>query len=638
MYLTKRQRKIIEYLATADNSITGKQLSSLIGVSSRTIRLDINDINRSYPDAIVSFHSGYKLNASFKAQFVFESNNDPSAEAEITNLNSKIIGNILANNKPNNIDELADSLFVSTSTLNRQFTPVREILRNFNLKLIRNKNTVSISGTEYDKRRMICSLIHDDVDSVFLHTENYPEFFEQVNLQQIKTIVSDVIANNGYRIEEMYLMNLIINIGIAFDRIIKGCSEFEFILTNEIPIDEAPYQMSKEICEKIGALYNVTATKNDIDYIACLIMSQTKPIKLHQIINNPRAEISPEFARIVRDILIKVLNYYMLDIDIDEFYMPFLLHVNALVQRVKINEHVNNVYIDSLKINCPFIYEVAVEIAKRFNRAFNIDICDDEIGFIAIHIGYAIEQRHNISKIRTLIINSDYHEINQKIINSLSNKYKNELVIANIVPYATSVSNFNSYDLIITTGKYIHSPNAVCITPFLTNNDLDHIDAKIKEIKKGRNQSRMEELISRYFPQDLFFSNTSFSNAGEVISFQCRSLHKDLSLSSDFKEKILEREAISSTCINQSFAVPHAFNSADTKSAISIVINDVPLDWFGTKIKIVIMLAFCDDDIKDFMEIYNLLISVLINDEAFSKLLNISDYHEFINVLRDSTK
>ena len=62
--LNKRQEKIILLLDDSKSWITGKEISRLMNVSDRTIRSDIDTINRYYDKTLIesNLRSGYRIN------------------------------------------------------------------------------------------------------------------------------------------------------------------------------------------------------------------------------------------------------------------------------------------------------------------------------------------------------------------------------------------------------------------------------------------------------------------------------------------------------------------------------------------------------------------------------------------------
>lgn len=74
--LNKRQEKIIMLLDESKSWITGKEISRLMNVSDRTIRSDIENINRFYDKQLIesNLRSGYRINADVLVTLPIELN------------------------------------------------------------------------------------------------------------------------------------------------------------------------------------------------------------------------------------------------------------------------------------------------------------------------------------------------------------------------------------------------------------------------------------------------------------------------------------------------------------------------------------------------------------------------------------
>ena len=69
--LNKRQEKIIMLLQDSKKWITGKEFARLMNVSDRTIRSDIDTINRTYNAHLIesNLRSGYRINEAMRYRF-----------------------------------------------------------------------------------------------------------------------------------------------------------------------------------------------------------------------------------------------------------------------------------------------------------------------------------------------------------------------------------------------------------------------------------------------------------------------------------------------------------------------------------------------------------------------------------------
>lgn len=82
-------------------------------------------------------------------------------------------------------------------------------------------------------------------------------------------------------------------------------------------------------------------------------------------------------------------------------------HIEYAVKRLKNNETINNPLIDDIKLLFPEEYYVALTIVPLLKSMMNVDITEDEVGFIALHVHTAIE---NVEISLSLQIASSIHD------------------------------------------------------------------------------------------------------------------------------------------------------------------------------------------------------------------------------------
>ena len=86
-----------------------------------------------------------------------------------------------------------------------------------------------------------------------------------------------------------------------------------------------------------------------------------------------------------------------------------------------------------------------------------------------------------------------------------------------------------------------------------------------------------------------------------------------------FEHDVQERENLSSTSFH-SVAIPHATKMNAIQTCMNIVLNKEPV-------------AINDQDKKLFIELYEFLSSVLMEDMQLEELLKAKSYYEFIEIL-----
>lgn len=78
--------------------------------------------------------------------------------------------------------------------------------------------------------------------------------------------------------------------------------------------------------------------------------------------------MTSDFIEEIREILLNVFSSYMLEINFDEYLYSFALHIHGLIKRANSIQSSGNDFLNNIKKNCPFIYDVSVSIAQKLNK------------------------------------------------------------------------------------------------------------------------------------------------------------------------------------------------------------------------------------------------------------------------------
>lgn len=628
-YLKARQQKIITFLVRENQRVKGKILADELGISLRSLQSEIADINRSFPEKLIhSSNQGYYLNQDLwnREAIAFE-------EASSNDL-LPILKKLMMEDHQWQIDEFAEACYLSTSAMIHKLKAAQAELDKHHLKIVRKKNHIRVAGNEYDKRQYIHSLILEEVEPVFMSLENCAPYFAEMDVMYIKTIITAAIQKYNCHIEESYAANVYLNITISLSRMRRDY-HMEHVDMANIPTEAIEYQIARDICEQYARHYTIAIYPDDIAYITTLILGQVKPLMQGKDCLDTH-RIDETFRREISDILMKTFNYYMLNIDYEPFLYNFVLHVDALITRSKHKQFVSNAIAENIKSSCPFIYDVAVYLAKEIEERYQITISDEEIGFISVHIGFVIEnstKEHHLIKV--LLVCDDYHQTAAHILHKLKENYEHVIEITNVISGFQALPFETSADLIITTVPvgFVHH-KMVTISPFYTMMDQLAVDDAVHECRKAMKARQEQQLLLTYFHEKLFFKRTDLSDKEDVIRFLGRQIENFGLAKPGFTESVLKREQMSSTCFFETFAIPHALELNAKQTMFCVLINEKGIQWNQHRIKIVLMIAVQQKDRKSFMKIYNSVIHVLWNKEKLSRLIESESFPAFLEILK----
>ena len=136
-------------------------------------------------------------------------------------------------------------------------------------------------------------------------------------------------------------------------------------------------------------------------------------------------------------------------------------------------------------------------------------------------------------------------------------------------------------DLILTT---IDPPFAgdrvVRIQPFLTEGDVERVQAAAGRVRRARRLARLRAELERYFSADAFVATVPpDADEESVIRMLGARLVAQGVIDEDYVERTLERERLSSTAFTDALAVPHALGMTASRTAIAVALADPSMPW-----------------------------------------------------------
>ena len=627
----KRKQDIILAIANSTDYLTGKAIALQLNISLRTVQNEISEINKTL-HLIQSSNKGYSIiKNNYKTLTFTDDTNNLSYDHQILRA-------LIMRSEPINIFDLAENFYISVPTLEKTLKKLNKILSDYDLKISRNRGMLDVCGKELNRRRFISYLIFEESCNTFNKLDNLNGFFPEINIEYIQSVVYETIISHEYYIENTYLSNLIINLTIAFYRMINNHYvdeevEGQFINTNGA-YSEDEYNIAECLCSKISSITNIKPEKPDIKHIASLFAGSIKPTS--NVNENINDTLPKNFVNLLDNIIQGVFNYYMLDIDYSLCLYNFAFHIDAMIKRVKNKQPANNEILYSIKNSSPFIHDVSVNIAKKIEDKFLVNIPDSEIGFISIHIGYLIENAtKQKNKVYILLLCQEYKKNENLIKNKLMEYFSDwiEIIIANTHDYQPSTSI--GADLVITTSQIkIAGKKTVCISPFFNNNDYLNVNFAIHNCLNEKNKNYYNHLMSSLFHENLFFKRDDLNNKEDVIQFMGKKLIQFGVVEEGFIESVFKREELSSTCFLESFAIPHAIELNANKTMICVLLSNNGIKWDDHLIHIVLMIAIKQDERKRFVELYNGIVSALNDQEKIKLLVSANTHLEFINFLK----
>lgn len=651
--INERELKIINFLIDKDHYITGEEISSFIGVSSKTLRADIKNINQKLKSINTKIACvkgrGYILDTLNKnvlnkelVKLYEEKVNSKkfiptTADGRVAYIIKKLLILELKENKGITHSELCDELYISLTTLKSDLITVKKKLHKFNIEILKDGlKGIALRGNEEDLRSCISYFIFKNDENDVMNLENIGAVFNKDKAKMLEEILLDAINKNGITITDISFYNLMIHILIAIKRI-ENENRVEVVEFIDELKNTFEFQVAENIANSILEIAKIELPKEEIYYI-------TQHLYTRKVIDNVECQqeinAQDKYSLLVKEILEEIREVIGIDFRNDKALIWSLAtHLKSATNRLKFDMHITNDMLPEIKKNYSFAYKIASISANYIEQKIGKEINEDEIGFICLHFAASLQRlkgEKGKRKLRTLIICASGLGTSMILSAKIKSDFNNKIEIVKVLPLnELTFVNKESYDLIISTIKInvnaygVQDKKVIYVSPIVKPKDIAYIKSFIEDSN--------DEFILKFLEfteEDLFFADKDFKTKEEILNFMLEQMISKDYLSEEDKEFFFKRENMSSTEIGNLIAIPHAIDINPQISKVCILINKKPIQWEEENVRLVVLMSIEKELYLEFGEILENLYTKFSDEEKVMKLVNSKNYKEFIKLFR----
>ena len=636
-----RLNEIFDYVRQ-DNIISVNRLASLLHVTDRTIRSDIQIINE------ILEKNGSKIKLKRKTGYYIEINDQEKYNAFLYSIKQNKMNNLeldtsqdrikyllnilLYSNNYISLDDLADKIYVSKNTLQNYIKTLKNIFLKYNLEYISKTNVgIKVIGNENDKRKCLVEnvLSFNFQNYVTGFTKDEYTLFEGIDLDLLKQIIANKLTVAQIKTNDFNFKNLIIHFALMISRIQFDC----YINTNNaIKIDDNYANFINDIAKEIEEAFDITISEGEKKYIYSHLVANTR---LNDLVSSDN-----KIKALVEELLNNIYYDYNFDLRNDEILSHDLfLHFKSILNTKSLALNKRNPLLNTIKANFPLAFDITLTcITKIFNKPPYI-LTEDEIGYVSLHVGAAIERCFSGSLQRKSVIlvccsgqattrmlearlNVFFKDkimiVHRASYNEFINYTKRELL--NIDFVISTIPLKSNYVPTITVDFSLNNQNIEDISKFLTSISLD-------KMKKS----------NKFFDKNLFLHLDKIESKETLLKQMCHLMEEQNIVDNDYFDYVMERENLAKTNMNEIFALPHPMRlcAKDTKVAVAII--DEPLTWYKQDtVQIIFLLAIKQGDQQDIEHLYDIFIEIVNNPKLQQNIIHCHDFDSFINNLLDN--
>jgi len=643
----KRILKILELFDADKKVMDSASMAALIGVSSRTIRNDIKDANALLRDYGAQLQAetgvGYMLKIHDEAKYqAFK--NDQGGDGRKDWLKSHIIpsdhndrisfiiAELLLNALHEKVvteSELADELFISLSTLKKYMKDIKKSLRRFGVEITADRmNGICIKGDEAQIRYCISEYIFNSNDLVDLaQNQFYRELFSLEEIERVKQIILNVILKYNIHLTDVAFKNLLVHVIITLKRA-DGKNTTEYGPEETKALESSIYfSVAQEIINTILEQLQIDIG-NEVYYLTQHFVSSKKLMG-----NEENSQVKREYRDLVDNILARIQADIGIDLSGDEELISgLMIHLGAAVNRLKFNMNIRNEILGPIKKNYPLAFEMAVIASEVLTNQEKLRTNENEMGFLAIHFGAALERRKcNEKTALTAIIACGTGLSTAMFVKSkLQRKFGKQLQILKVSPlYEITRECIKSVDFIFTTVPIqgLDSPKIILVEPILTEEDLGRIELILEGNK--------EDAREHFFKKDLFFAGLQASSKQVVLEKMTDLMLENGYIDAAGKKSVFVREQMASTELGGLIAIPHALENHSDEAAIAVAVLEKPILWDKEKVQVVFLLSIPKSKCRVWEPVFERLYRYFISDFGVNTLIKNPSFEVLIEKLEE---
>lgn len=508
--MSVRQRKLLCILNSAHGICTGSELSGKLGISERTVRNDIRDINHmleSFRIYIKAVHGkGYYLKIGNRRVFLellAEKDNLQTKEDRIKTLLLKLI----KGNEFLDLRELEDDMYISKTTLENDLKIIKKrIMENRPyIQLLRNGNNIRLADDETKKRSILIQMYcenwdYDSKDGIVLE-EN---LISKEILNEIHLVLEQALKKYQLELDDHGLVYLIISVAIAYLRILEG-HRLKSVdnICEELIIQEA----SAEIWKKLNKQWQMDIEPLEYIWLGWILKQLTvlgiRDYDCDGILEN----VEKKSILLASTVLNEIQQVYNLEFcNNKRLFAGMALHIQALLHNM-ISYHTQNKYLlDEIRIKNPFLADIAYDLCDSLQQICKFNLGKEEENYLLpllLSVQRDWLQKLRGDGIKIAIVSHLNSDLNNYFTNKMEEIFGKRINLKGPYPiYKREVIDEIQPSLILTTVQmddfqYFSVP-VITISPLVDEEDRKKIELSLSKIETQLLYSRSKKYFESF--------------------------------------------------------------------------------------------------------------------------------------------
>ncbi len=487
MYITSREKSIIEQIIKISGKHTAFSIASSLNVSKRTIQRDLKSVERIVEQfglkLVRDSHQGLSIEGKNEQIFrlvqfltTIEPVDQPQKEKALRLLLA------LLEEEVYKTQVLANEIGISTTTLTTYLDELSLWMSPFQLRLLRKRGVgVELSGSEVNKRRALANFFlqyfnEELIEFLYLlESGNMPEekilhYFIPHYFREVIFLINSAFHDESVHPADRGYLELVLHTAITLQR-----AESQFKIEKNFGLSNkevaAEIEVMRRISQQLEGKLHISISESDIQYLATVL----KGTKLLSVQGIPYDSVV--LAQKISNVIQSVSDQIHLDLTNDfSLFQGLIAHMEPSLFRIKQNMEAYNPLKEEIMRKYPVLFmAVKNSLEEEFQEIKNFP--DDEIAFMVLHFGSALVMKEERFSIKALVICPTGIGTSKMLASRIKKEIPeiDSIDIRSIKEITTQV-DLSVYDLIISTVRlpFMHV-EYILVNPLLSKENISTI-------------------------------------------------------------------------------------------------------------------------------------------------------------------
>ena len=552
MALVNRWYRILELLVTQQR-ITLEEMRLDLNVSMSTLQKSIEQLNETLDSDLQIKQVGHSVTLEVYDYRRLEDILAGSLRRESDfNSSSKrtsyLIRRLVRSAEPLLIDDLAEEIGVSRTTINKDLRQVKELAEDYQVTIIgRPNHGLEVSGSELQLRLFYIHHVYAyfQSDSLTVESQNFLEELSQTFKLPKKT---------------QELLTKVVAITVARLRRQQQLQEPIAYYTNELANSDIVHQLIYHI----ELTYHLSLSQYEQDFISF-------PLNIQYIDGLPyRPQPSQELLSLFQKMIQKVQETVLVNFNEASLYVEMHRHLKFLVNRLIFHVQANDIFHGDIPNKYPLAFEMARVAAQELQASFGYQLGISELSYLALYFEMALREDDLENHLRTrqiAVVCTTGRGTANMICRQLRRVLGQDIHISQYSEEEFNPVENDDYFAIFTTIPLKLSGLKSPVVHLTNLFDDQWLQDEWQRVSRYH-QKNLETIVLK------FVRLSKEATYQDYLKKMGSSLEKEGLVDSDFLKRILDREKQQSTIFGNGIGFPHTINQLDTQTILMLGVLD----------------------------------------------------------------